>query len=196
MPGVRESWQTIEQVLEKHAHGIYRSLREPASDAAIASLAKLVPAKLPSDFVQSLEIHDGLNDSYLGQIRLFNYHALLPVSAVIEEYTTLCALQSESEFGGSQAGGDPAVRNDARWRPGWIPITDADGDKLVLDLDPAPAGASGQVFGWSNSGSTPLRLLASSYAEWLAGLAESLANRRFQLDAHGGIWLDAENAQL
>jgi cell wall assembly regulator SMI1 len=66
---------------------------------------------------------------------------------------------------------------------------DADGDKLVLDLDPAPGGSVGQVFKWSNTGSSPLRVLAQSFGEWLAGLAEALSKRRFGLDEHGGIWL-------
>ena len=148
-----------------------------------------MPAKLPRDFVQSLKIHDGLRNSYLGQIRLFGYNALLPVSAIIAEYKMLCGLQFECGFGGGQAGGDPAVRNDAHWRPGWVPIMDADGDKLVLDLDPAPCGTAGQVFEWSNTRSTRLRVLAPSFGEWLAGLAEAFGKRRFRLDQHGGIWL-------
>lgn len=191
MAGVSQSWRTIESVLEEHANSIYRALRKPVSDAALASLAKLVPAKLPRDYVQSLKIHDGLNNSYLGQIRLFNYNALLPVSAVMDEHKMMCELQSESEFGGGQAGSDPRIRNDARWRLGWLPIMDADGDKLVLDLDPAPGGTTGQVFEWSNSGSKPLRLLGTTFGEWLAGLAEALGKRRFRLDEYGGIWLDA-----
>src|SRR3954466_14061651 len=55
---------------------------------------------------------------------------------------------------------------------GRLPVMDADGDKLVLDLDPAPGGTAGQVFAWSNTGSRPLRVLAPSYALWLAGLSE------------------------
>jgi cell wall assembly regulator SMI1 len=186
---VAQSWRTIEAVLWENAHSVYRALRKPASKAQIARLAKRVPAKVPRDFVQSLEIHDGLRNSYLGQIRLFDYNALLPVAAIISEYTSMCALQSEYGTGGNQVGSDPAIRNDAHWRPGWVPFMDADGDKLVLDLDPAPSGTTGQVFAWSNTGSTPLCVLALSFGEWLAGLAEALGKRRFGLDEDGGIWL-------
>jgi hypothetical protein len=66
---------------------------------------------------------------------------------------------------------------------------DADGDKLVLDLDPAPGGSVGQVFEWYNNGSTRLRVLALTFGGWLAGLAEALSKRRFGLDEFGGIWL-------
>jgi hypothetical protein len=117
---VHESWRTIEAALEKHARPIHAALRKPAGDSAIAKLAKLVPAKLPPDFAQSLKIHDGLNDSYLGQIRLFDYNALLPVSAIIEEYSMMCALQADSDFGGSQAGGDhPCATTNTGGRVGY-----------------------------------------------------------------------------
>jgi cell wall assembly regulator SMI1 len=187
--GIAQAWRTIEEVLWENAHSVYRALRKPASDALLARLAKRVPAKLPRDFVQSLRIHDGLKDSYLGPVRLFDYNALLPVSAILAESKMMCDLQSQCGFGGGGTRDDPAVRNDAHWRPGWVPIMDADGDKLVPDLDPAPRGTTGQVFEWSNTGSTPLKVLAPSFGEWLAGLAEALGKRRFGLDEYGGIWL-------
>lgn len=192
MAGVVRSWRAIEAVLWENAHSVFRALRKPATDAQLARLAKLVPVKLPRDFVQSVKVHDGLKDSHLGRVRLFDYYALLPLAAVVSEYKSMCGLQAECRFAGSQAGGDPAVRNDARWRPGWVPVMGADGDKLVLDLDPAPGGTAGQVFAWSNTGSRPLRVLAPSYALWLAGLAEKLEKRRFRLDEFGGIWLEAD----
>lgn len=190
MAGVTQSWRTIEAVLWENAHSVYQALRKPVSDASLARLARLVPGKLPRDFVQSLKIHDGLRDSYLGEIRLFNFNALLPVSAIIAEYKGMCSLQSECGFPGNQCGGDPRVRNDAHWRPGWVPIMDSDGDKLVLDLDPAPGGTAGQVFTWSNTGSWPQSVLGASFGEWLAGLAEALGKRRFRLSEYGSIWLE------
>ena len=192
MAGVAQSWRTIEAVLWENAHSVYRALRKPAADARLARLAKLVPTKMPRDFAQSLKIHDGLRGSSLGRVRLFDYFALLPVASIIAEYKSMCGLQAECRFAGSQPGGDPAVRNNAHWRPGWLPILDKDGDKLVLDLDPAPDGTVGQVFAWSNTGSRPLRVLAPSFAIWLARLAEKLEKRRFRLDEFGGIWLETD----
>jgi cell wall assembly regulator SMI1 len=189
MAGVAASWRTIEGVLWENVHSLYRALRKPATDAQVARLARMVPARLPRDFVQSLKTHDGLQDSYLGRNRLFDYYALMPVSAIIAAYRGICELEAQDPVGGSQAGADPGVRNDLRFRPGWVPFMDADGDKLVLDLDPAPGGAYGQVFEWSSTGSTRNCVLASSFGGWLAGLAEALSKRRFGLDEFGGIWL-------
>jgi molybdopterin molybdotransferase len=186
---VAQSWRTIEGVLWENAHSVYRALRKPASAAQLARLAQRVPARLPRDFVQSLQIHDGLRNSYLGLVRLFDYNALLPVSAIIRVYTIMCEVQAEAQTGCRPTGGDPAIRNDAYWRPGWVPIMDADGDKVVLDLDPAPGGKAGQVFEWYYGGSSPLRVLAPSFRAWLTGLAEALRKRRFGLDEYGGIWL-------
>jgi hypothetical protein len=101
-----------------------------------------------------------------------------------------CELQSKHGTGGSPEVGDPAVRNDAYWRPGWVPIMDADGaGGLVLDLDPASGGAASQVFKWSFGGSPAPRVLARSFGEWLAVLAEMLVKRQFGLDEFGSIWL-------
>jgi cell wall assembly regulator SMI1 len=77
MTGIAESWWTIEGVLWENS--VHRALRKPATDAQIARLAKLVPAKLPRDFVQSLRIHDGLRNSYHGLVQLFDNNALLRV---------------------------------------------------------------------------------------------------------------------
>jgi molybdopterin molybdotransferase len=189
MAGVAASWRIIEGVLWENAHSLYRALCKPATDAKVARLAKLVPARLPRDFVQSLKTHDGLRDSYLGQNRLFDYNALLPISAIITEYRMLCQHQEQFSDVASVAGHDPEIRIDARWRAGWVPVMDADGDKLVLDLDPAPGGSVGQVFQWYNNGSTRLEVLAPTFGEWLAKLAEALSKRRFGLDEFGGIWL-------
>lgn len=151
MQTVVTSWRIIEKVLWQNVHSVFQALGKPATDVQIARLVKRLSFKLPSDFVRSLKTHDGLRDSYLGPNRLFDNYALLPVSAIISVYRMMCDLQAECEFGGSLLeGNDPRIRNDEHWRAGWIPIMDADGDKLVLDLDPAPAGLSDRC----SSGST------------------------------------------
>lgn len=156
MASVAASWRTIKAVLWENGHSVFQALRKPATDAQIARLSKLMPAKLTRDFVQSLMVHDGPRDSHLGVTGCSTNFALLPISAIIAEYRTMCSLQEECGFGGNQVGSDAEVRNDTHWRRGWLPVMDADGDKLVLDLDPASSGSAGQVFEWPNTGSTPI----------------------------------------
>ena len=192
MTSVPAAWRLIEDVLRENAHTVYLALRKPATDTQLHCLESKVGAKLPKDFVKSWKIHDGLRDSYLGQIRLFNYWALLPLNAIHVAWKTMTDLQAKCGFGGCQFEVTPRIKNDAHWRVGWVPFMDADGDKVVIDLDPGPNGKPGQVFEWSNSGSFPLRLLADSFGDWLSGVAERFSKRQFRLEEIGGIWLDRE----
>jgi cell wall assembly regulator SMI1 len=192
MASVSASWRIIEDVLCENAHSVFLALRKPASDARLRRLESKLAAKLPRDFVKSWKIHDGLRDSYLGQVRLFSYWAFLPVDAILAEWKEITDVQALHGFGGCEDRVTPRIKNDAHWRAGWVPFMDADGDKVVIDLDPGPTGKVGQVFEWSNSGSFPMRLLADSFEEWLATIAERFSKRRFRLDEFGGIWLDRE----
>jgi cell wall assembly regulator SMI1 len=192
MASVPASWRLIEDVLRENAHSVFLALRKPASDGKLRTLELAVAANLPNDFIKSWKIHDGLRNSYLGRIRLFNCWAFLPVDAILATRKIMTDLQTECRFGGCQFKVTPLIKNDAHWRPGWVPFMDADGDKLIIDLDPGPKGKIGQVFEWSNSGSFPMRLLADSFGEWLSGIAARFSGRQFRLDEFGGIWLDID----
>jgi molybdopterin molybdotransferase len=192
MTDVSSSWRLIEEVLRESANSVFRALHKPVSNTQLQLLESTLPAKLPSDFIQSLKIHDGLRNSYLRDIRFFDYWVLLPASAIVDEWKMMTDLQAECEFGGCLLKVTPRIKNDAHWRQGWIPFMDADGDKLVIDLDPGHNGKVGQVFKWSNSGSFPMTVLADSFGEWLAATAEKLSKRQFRLDKFGGIWLSDE----
>jgi cell wall assembly regulator SMI1 len=192
MASVPASWRLIENVLRENAHSVFLALRKPAADTKLRRLEKKLGVKLPTDFVKSWKIHDGLRDSYLGPIRLFNYWAFLPLNAILDAWKMLTDLQVECGFGSCQFEVTPKIKNDTHWRVGWVPFMDADGDKVVIDLDPGPRGKVGQVFEWSNSGSFPMRLLADSFGEWLSDIAEKFSKRQFRLDDRGGIWFDNE----
>jgi cell wall assembly regulator SMI1 len=188
MASVQKSWRSIEDVLYENAHSVYRALRNPATDAGIDKLQRLVRAKLPAGFIQSLKVHDGLRLSYLGPNRLFDYEALLPISAISREYKMMCDLQEECSFAGFETS-TRKIKNDAHWRVGWVPFTDADGEKFVLDLDPGPDGRFGQVIQFKNVGGEPRRVLADSYGEWLSIVASTFEKREFRLDERGSIWI-------
>ena len=192
MASVPVAWRMIETVLHENAHSVFRALRKPATDTQLRRLESKLKAKLPRDFVKSWMIHDGLRNSYLGQIRLFNYWAFLPLSKILSEWKMMTDFQAEYGFLGCQLEVSPRIKNSAHWRVGWVPFMDADGDKVVLDLDPGLKGKIGQVFEWSNSGSFPMRLLADSFGEWLSGIAERFSRRQFRLDEFGRIWLDKD----
>jgi cell wall assembly regulator SMI1 len=185
---VTTSWRLIEEVLKEHVHSAYTSLRPPVSDRHLALLKGIVSAPVPRTFEQSLRLHDGMRGSYLGRNRLINNWALLPVADILSVWKMENDLQRECEFGGCPLTTTGALKNDVRWRPGWLPAMDREGDKIVIDLDPGPEGKLGQVFCWYNYGGRPMRVVAGSWAAWLDSLAEGLSTRRFTLDESGAVW--------
>jgi cell wall assembly regulator SMI1 len=195
MASISASWRLIEGVLWENAHSVYRALRGPVSDTQLRRLEKRLPGKLPRDFVKSLRVHDGMRDSHSGDARLFDYWAFLPVSEILHQWRMMTDLQAECEFEGNQFTDTPRLKNDAHWRPGWVPFMDADGDKLVIDLDPGPEGKVGQVFEWYNYGGSPMEVLADSFSDWLADLAMRFSKRQFRLSERGHIWLPIEEEE-
>jgi molybdopterin molybdotransferase len=187
MRRVASSWKLIEAVLKEHAHSAYKALRPPASQKEINRLQDVLDTKLPTDFLSSLQIHDGMHAA--GDFNFIDYRRLLPIAEIASDRKSLWDLQRECEFGGDQFTRTRKIRNDSHWRAGWVPIMDFNGDKVVLDLDPGPAGKRGQIISWDNYGNQPMRVLGESFGTWLDMVAEELAQRRFTLDEYGGIHL-------
>jgi cell wall assembly regulator SMI1 len=195
MRTVAASWKVIEEVLRENANSVFRALRKPASRGDLKRLAAAFPRhKLPSDLLQSLAIHDGLDDSYLGNNRLFDYWALLPAAAMVDaakvQRDRMEMLKEDGVNRRVKPGGP--VKTDLQWRDGWIPFMDAGGDKLVIDLDPGPRGRVGQVIKFYNA-ENRLPLIAPSFRAWLSTLADRLGPREFQLDEYGGISIEDDD---
>ncbi len=62
-------------------------------------------------------------------------------------------------------------RTDMKWREGWVPIGEINGDPIFLDMDPAPNGFKGQVV-MSDSDGWQLSLQGYSLAHWLTRSSE------------------------
>ncbi|WP_425614710.1 SMI1/KNR4 family protein [Anatilimnocola sp. NA78] len=190
MRTVASSWNEIEAVLRENANSVFRSLRKPASATDVNRLARTFGRKLPTDLLRSLANHDGLRDSYHGQVRLFNNWSLLPIKLMLDARKVCCEVQAMlGPEGVLPPGKSRAVKTDLRWRDGWLPFMDADGDMLFIDLDPGPDGRVGQVVKFYNS-DRPRPVIAPSFRSWLSALADRLVAREFKLDEYGGIWFD------
>jgi cell wall assembly regulator SMI1 len=186
---VATSWKLIEDVLKEHAHSAFKALRPPATKKQINRVQEVLETRIPVDFLNSLRIHDGMDDVGAADCNFIDYMILVPIATIISDWKMLWDMQRECEFGGNQFTRTRSIRNDAHWRAGWVPIMDFNGDHVVLDLDPGPKGKHGQLISWDNYGDRPMRVLAESFGEWLHLVAEELVRRRFSLDEYGGIHL-------
>lgn len=185
MRRVASSWKVIEEVLKQNAHASYRALRPPVTKYALRRLQKHFDVPLPTDYLASLAVHDGLRDPE----SLFDYMTLLPVQKVIHWSGVARSVQIMGEFTGDETDRRGVVKTEWRWRDAWVPImADAGGNLMVLDLDPAKKGKRGQVLRWRNSDSR-IDVVSRSFAEWLDCAAEELRNRRFSLSPYGDIEL-------
>jgi cell wall assembly regulator SMI1 len=67
------------------------------------------------------------------------------------------------------------------WNLKWVPIMDADGNGVLIDLDPAPGGNVGQVIERS-SDMGPLRVLADNFRNFLSRYADELEAGKYAYD--------------
>jgi len=191
MRRVVSSWQVIDGVFKEHAHSTYRALRPPVTGRKLSQLEKLVGNKLPHDLASSLLVHDGMRST----TELVNFFTLLPAAQMADWWRVGRDVQKLYEFEGDNVTRTRKIKNDVRWRPGWVPImADAGGDLIVCDLDPGPTGKRGQIFPWFNNGSQEMRVISDSFRAWLDSLAEELVQRRFSLDDYGTIQLQKQLA--
>jgi cell wall assembly regulator SMI1 len=167
---VSDVWSRIERWLEANARDLRASLAGPASDQEIAAREAKLGVSLPEDFKAAYRIHNGQRPNAPGLTELGE---LLPLKIVVEEWTTWKELLDAGDFAGATSEPDAGVRNEW-WSPRRIPFTyDGAGNHLCVDLEPAAGGRAGQVIAmWHDD---PQRhLVAPSFAEWLAALADGL----------------------
>ena len=146
---------------------------------------------LPDDFRVSLQIHNGMRNSYCDVHRFFNYEALLSTHTIPLVWQSMQRLfGGEDRLAGCPITRTRKIKNAAWWNPAWVPITDADGDGFVMDLDPGPTGIAGQMFYFYHDGARPRRVAANSYITWLGGIARKLRSNKFSV-RDGSIWLDS-----
>jgi cell wall assembly regulator SMI1 len=179
---IEQTWARIEHVLTVRHPDAHALLRGPAGEQRIARAETKLGVRLPEAFRASVARHDGQDDD---ASPLIAWGPLLPLAGVVDAWSSWVDLQESGDFDGwmddEWVRPDPAVRGDRWWRRGWIPFAGADGDHLVLDMDPAESGTVGQVFAFSHE-TGPGRLAAPGFAEWLAVYAQELEEGLIDLD--------------
>jgi len=176
---VAESWEQLEKTLKKRK--LTKSMRlNPSTTAAeLKKFARKWKVKLPQDFIDSYLIHNGQSSGGESLIppstgaRSEGEYRLLALDEIDIEWSMWKDLVDLVEFKSQSSDPEKGIRDDW-WSVGWIPFaSDGGGDSICLDLKPAKGGHVGQVI-TMNHEVGERKLLANSFAEWLADLTESL----------------------
>lgn len=192
--GVSKSWARIEAWLAVNAPSIRKSLRPAAKDGADEKLHRKIGATLPTDFAESVRLHDGqksdaehglfpVADDVLGAMPSCR---LLPLTEVAREWGMMKELRDGGEFADRKSEPARGVRGDW-WNPGWVPIADnGGGDYFCIDLAPGKGGTVGQVIVFFHD-MNDRPLIAKSYGAWLEKLAKGFESGKYVLDEDEGI---------
>jgi cell wall assembly regulator SMI1/ankyrin repeat protein len=167
-------WKRIKKALPAE---VKKSLRKGATVKELKALETALGVTLPADFRASLRLVNGQDDDVDGIFPPPNDndtdYQLVAVGHIRGEWQSWRKLVEMTEFQGRSSSPDPGVRDDW-WHRGWIPFaSNGGGDSFCIDLDPAEGGTVGQVIAMNHeTGSRPV--LAKSFAEFLALLAQRL----------------------
>ena len=186
---VSASWQRLEAWLKAHAPKVHDSLGPPATDEAIRALETAVGVTLPEELRAAYRLHDGQSRDLTlvppAESGDAGY-SLLSLERIAGEWKSWKGLLDGGDFAGQVSGPDAGIRDDW-WNPTWLPLTtNGGGDSHCLDLAPAAGGVSGQVITMVHA-EAKRELAARSFGEWLAALADELAQGEWTRDDEGGI---------
>lgn len=169
-----ELWARIEASLQRNAPDTLSTLEPGATDSQIAEADQALAVSPPQEVHESYRIHNGMRGGAGG---LVNWWLLLPLAAIVSEWSVLKQLWDDGTFEGME--GDAAVQiKPMWWNPRWIPfLSNSSGDFYCIDLDPEPTGSHGQIISFFHS--EPRReLIAPDFRSWLEGVATTLERAR------------------
>lgn len=174
-PSVTAAWETIETWLARNAPELLAKLPAGADDAALAAAEARLGVTLPATMKESWRRHDGT-----GGVGLFDHDPLLSLEKLVEQWKTLTELLRAGAFEGLEVQAGDTVRP-CWWSERWVPITsNAAGDGLCVDLDPARPDAAGQVIQvWHDDDERDA--VAPSFEAWLAEYAQELRKNKLGL---------------
>ncbi len=181
---IADLWRRLERFASQHMPGLVAELNGPASSEAITRLEKELGFKLPADFVSSLAIHDGEDgDGCL----LDEGGALLSLEAIDEKLVReRRGLRKNSDLLAERRAGavKPALFHALR-----VPFIDLNQDVTwLLDFDPAPGGAPGQVVRRDIEDGS-LQVVAASFSDFLSSYVARLEQGRAKFDSERAVEL-------
>ena len=166
----------------EHAPTVLPTLNSPATDADIKRLEKTVGHAVPEDVRASLKIHNGQHDPSRLQI-LCEAGTLLSIDRMLEVWEMITQIDRDLN--------DQIPNSDVEWwNPGYLPISDFEGDHLCVNL---LAGDFGEIL-WHVHDSGIEHHVFRSYTNWLQSVATVFTEKRFAVDnGHLDFWIDLDS---
>jgi cell wall assembly regulator SMI1 len=167
---MRAEWTAIETALAARAPEVLKSLRPPASDAALATLAAALGCELPPALVEFLRVHDG------SRRPLFDKETFLSA----EEIARVHKLRTDTAHKLVEMGVRSPASAAAWWQAELVPFTDSDGDGYAVDAN------GGGVYYHRHD--DDLRERGDTFEQWFAMLAGQFERGEFDVK-DGDVWL-------
>jgi len=175
MSAVKGAWIRIQNWCAKNVPDL--QLSPGCSRDDLKRLEAALGLKLPKSVNESYLIHNGQND-----VASFPYgRMLLSVEGIEREWRRMCELWRVDTAEEEDDLVDGAVKR-KNWSANWIPFLSNDsGEYCFLDFDPGTLGSNGQVVDFSHE-EGPVRLLGSSFEDFLLGYASALESGKYVYD--------------
>jgi cell wall assembly regulator SMI1 len=186
---ISASWNRIEAWLQANAPEALEYVQGPATAEQLDAAATQLELQVPDDVREFYHILDGADSSGIfPSCDEYDDMAFSPMSleGVVLDWEMLKELFEMGDFADLEAEASEGVANDW-WNVGWIPFADnGGGDYYCVDMAPTDAGTVGQIISHSHESGTR-EILASSLAEYLSALADSLEADLFEYDDDYGL---------
>jgi cell wall assembly regulator SMI1 len=190
---MRDLWERLETVLKKQTATALDFLNPPASESEIQNAQDELGMRFPSDFTESLRIHNGQQEGgrqssvcfipqeyEKGGVYRATWGELAPLSSVIRSTEFIKRWSTDLEHNEF----DGPVRRDGHGA--WVVFVDSgSGDSLALDLKPAKGGQSGQVVSRLHDPAA-LLVLAPSFRVWFETLVSRFETGRYHFVEEDG----------
>lgn len=183
MSKVKISWKQIEAWYEINVPADQFFLAGGATDEAIDKVQSDLGVAFPEDLRESYRLHDGSGSQ---AVFAYGFH-LLSLEEIVESWNMWRNHVLQGLFENVQSTPEGPIKS-TWWNLKWMPVThNSGGDHQLLDMDPDKGGTVGQIVDFSHEAGA-LRVLASSFGDWLLQFSQDLKNGKYRFDEND-LWL-------